>query len=169
MGYQIKPFLPETLDHFEVDEEANTLIIGRLAIYLLRLGRVKAINSLVDTLLKRAIHDNDEIEIFLEIGRTYYSMEFYNYGMLYMEKLLALDTFERNPEALFLCAVFEQSRNNDDKAMALYNEILEIQPSFVNARINLSTILQRSGQADAALQTLMDYDLDLGAHLPVAF
>ncbi|KAI6182690.1 hypothetical protein M3Y97_00408000 [Aphelenchoides bicaudatus] len=166
MGYQFKPFLPETLDRFEVGEEANTLIIGRLVIYLLQLGRIKPVNSLIDVLLKRAIHDNDEIENLLEIGRTYYKMEFYNYGMLYMEKLLTLDTFERNPDALFLCAVFEQSRNNDEKALALYKEILEIQPSFVNARINLSSVLQRLGQADAALQSLMDCDLDLGTHLP---
>lgn len=87
----------------------------------------------------------------------------------YLEKLLTVDVFEHNPESLFLCAIFEQARNNESRALELYRRILEIRPNYVNARINLSTILQRLGQADEALQALMDVDLDFCAQLPVKF
>lgn len=169
MGYQFKPFLPDSIDHFIVVDAANTLILGHLVICLLHLGRVQPINSLIDLLLKREIYDDEEREIFLEIGRTYYKMEYYNFGMVYMDKLLTLDTFRHNADALFLCAIFEQARNNQDKALELYKRILEIHPNYINARINLSTILQKLGQSDAALQALMDCDFDFYAQqLPVS-
>lgn len=81
MGWQFKPFLPDTLDHFVVGEEANTLIIGRLVICLLCMGRVKPVESLIDILIKRVVNDSEEEEVFHDIGRAYYKMEFYNYGM----------------------------------------------------------------------------------------
>lgn len=161
--------MPDTIDRFEVGNEANSLIVGRLIICLLHMGRIQPINSLVDILLKRVINDAEEEELLLEIGRKYYSMEYYNFGMAYMERLLAIEVFVRNVDALFLCALFEQSRNNQDKELALYKRILDIQPNFVNARINLSAILQRLGQADDALEALMDCDLDLCIQLPVCF
>jgi tetratricopeptide (TPR) repeat protein len=154
---------------FEVQGEASTLILGRLAACMLHLGRLDPINSLIDVLLKRAIHDPDEEEVILEIGRTFHKMAYYNSGLIFIEKVLDLDIFERNPDALFLYALFEQAKGNQSKALDLYQLILEIQPSYVNARINLSTILQNSGHADAALQSLMDHDLDLCAQLPVTY
>jgi tetratricopeptide (TPR) repeat protein len=169
MGYQFTPFLPENWHHFEIDEaSANTMIMSRLVVCLLHLGRIGPVNSLIDVLVKRAIHDFDEKEALLEIGRTYHKMEYYNYGMAYMEKLMALELFENYPDTLFLSGTFEQARNNDDVALGLYRRVLEVQPSFVNARINLSRILQKMGQADLALQALMDYDLDLGVQIPVS-
>lgn len=166
MSYQFKPFLPPTMSHFEVQEAANTSILGRLVVCLLHLGRLDPINSIVDILLKRAIHDTEEEEVILDIGRTYHKMAYYNNGIVFIERILELDIFERNPDALFLFALFEQARGNQSKALDLYQLILEIQPNYVNARINMSTILQNSGHADAALQSLMDHDLDLCAQLP---
>lgn len=160
--------MPDTIDRFEVGNEANTLIVGRLIICLLHLGRIQLTNSLIDILLKRVINDAEEEELFLEIGRTFYKMEYYNFGMAYMTKLLATETFARSADALFLCATFEQVRNNQENELALYKRILDIHPNFVNARINLSTILQRMGQADDALEALMECDLDLCAQLPVS-
>lgn len=45
--------------------------------------------------------------------------------------------------------------------------VIDLQPSHVDARINLSTIQQRLGMTEQAFETLKDYDLDTGSFLPV--
>lgn len=53
-----------------------------------------------------------------------------------------------------------------DEAAAAYQKVIDIQPNYVDARINLSTILQNMDRSDEALQTLMDYDLETCSLLP---
>ncbi|KAI6213386.1 General transcription factor 3C polypeptide 3 [Aphelenchoides besseyi] len=156
----VTPFMPNTVHHFVIAETVNTLVLGKLVVCLLNLHRLAPLNSLIDVLLKRAIHDAEEENAFLEIGRTYHKIECFNFGMAYMQRLMKLDPFIHNPNALFICGTLEQSRGNYDEASQLYTSVLEKSSSFVTARINLSTILQQKGDTEAALRVLMDYDLD---------
>ncbi|KAI6237214.1 General transcription factor 3C polypeptide 3 [Aphelenchoides besseyi] len=166
LGYQVTPFMPNTVHHFVIAETVNTLVLGKLVVCLLNLHRLAPLNSLIDVLLKRAIHDAEEENAFLEIGRTYHKIECFNFGMAYMQRLMKLDPFIHNPNALFICGTLEQSRGNYDEASQLYTSVLEKSSSFVTARINLSTILQQKGDTEAALRVLMDYDLDSCSQLP---
>lgn len=56
-----------------------------------------------------------------------------------------------------------------DTAQQSYERVIQIEPHYIDARINLSTILQNIGKADQALDTLKDYDLDSCSVLPVIF
>uniref|UniRef100_A0A1I7RNV5 TPR_REGION domain-containing protein n=1 Tax=Bursaphelenchus xylophilus TaxID=6326 RepID=A0A1I7RNV5_BURXY len=150
----------------EVPDTFNTLILAKLIVCLQHLGYLKPIPSLLDVLLARAVHQEDEIVACIEIGKTFHQLEYFNNGVLFMERLVQMDLFAHHPEVLHLCGLFEQARNNLDKALEYYRDVLEIQPNFVNARINLSTVLQKLGRSEEALQALMDYDLDLCTQLP---
>ena len=163
------PFLPDTIVHYDVTPNINTLILGKLIICLIRMQQLNAIDSLIDALLKRAIHDASEEAVFLEIGRSFHALTLYNFGAAYMTKLLALDAFARNAEALLIMGTIEQSRGSADAAMSAYKRVLELAPNSVPARINSSAILQARGDADAALQVLMNVDLDLCSQLPVSW
>jgi tetratricopeptide (TPR) repeat protein len=112
---------------------------------------VKPVNSLTHILLGRDIRDVNEQELLLEIGRTYFIFEYYDEGIAYMKKLLALKTFDRNVEALFLYALCEQAEENYENEINIYRRILEIQPNFVDARINLFLALHRLGRENEAL------------------
>lgn len=54
-----------------------------------------------------------------------------------------------------------------DDAVQAYRRVLELSPGYVDARINLSSILQNMGRVEEALETLKDYNLDSCAQLPV--
>lgn len=167
LGYTFRPenFI-KIIDRFDVPSSFNTLILAKLVICLQRLGCLQPINSLIDTLLNRAIYDENEANAFIDIGRAFYELEYLNNGVIYLNKLIKLDRFADHPEVLHLFGLIEQQRNNNEVALGYYRQVLEIQPGFVNARINLSTILQKLGRTEEALQTLMDYDLDLCTQLP---
>ncbi|KAI6175246.1 General transcription factor 3C polypeptide 3 [Aphelenchoides fujianensis] len=166
LGYTIEPFMPPTVDHFTIAETVNTVVLGKLIVCLLHLQQLKPVDSLVDVLLKRAIHDAEEENVFLEIGRAYHKAELFNHGLAYMRRLLELDAFAGNPDALFVLGTLEHSRGHPEEALRMYRAVLDTHPAYVTARINLSTILQQRGETEAALQILMDYDLDSCSQLP---
>ncbi|CAD5222889.1 unnamed protein product [Bursaphelenchus okinawaensis] len=166
-GYTFNP--PDSLSKIakiEVPGTFSTLMIAKSVICLQHLGYLKPIKNLLDVLLTRALHNEDEINACIEIGKTFHQLEYFNNGVQFMEKLVQTDVFSQHPEVLHLCGLFEQARNNLDKALEYFKNVLEIQPSFVNARISLSTVLQKLGRSEDALQVLMDYDLDLCTQLP---
>ncbi|VDM59691.1 unnamed protein product [Angiostrongylus costaricensis] len=51
-------------------------------------------------------------------------------------------------------------------AMESFEKVLQVNPGHVDARINLSSLQQKMGLSDRALETLQDHDLDTCTHLP---
>lgn len=64
-------------------------------------------------------------------------------------------------------AIYLQANGQIEIAQSSYENVIKIQPEYVDARINLSTVLQKMGKADLALETLKGHDLDLCSQLPV--
>lgn len=60
-----------------------------------------------------------------------------------------------------------KARSDVENAKESYEQVIKIQPNYIDARINLSTILQSLDKTDEALATLMDCDLESCSLLPV--
>jgi hypothetical protein len=58
--------------------------------------------------------------------------------------------------------------SKSEVARNAYEMVINIQPGHIDARINLSTILQHMGQGELALETLKDLNLDYAcSQIPV--
>ncbi|KAH7699955.1 TPR Domain containing protein, partial [Aphelenchoides avenae] len=164
-GYTVKPFPPTYVHRFVVKDSLNTILLARLIVCLIRIGKKDFVPSLIDKLLERDVHADEEIW-FLEVARAYHAVDSIPHGIKYIGRLLEMDAFKTNADTWFLYGLFQQARNNHDEAVKAYKRVLELSPGYVDARINLSSILQNLGRVEEALETLKDYDLDACAQLP---
>ncbi len=68
----------------------------------------------------------------------------------------AYGALANRPDALVALATFETAEQNTDKAMALYEQALRMEPRAVTARVNLADGLRRGGEEARAEKLLRD-------------
>ncbi|MFH4979478.1 hypothetical protein AB6A40_006187 [Gnathostoma spinigerum] len=164
-GYTVKPFPPTKVHRFVIGEKLPTVLLARLIVCFIRIGRKDLVPTLVDKLFDRKIDANEEA-LYLDIARAYQAMDFAPHAQKYVEHILMKPHFEDSPDAWFLYGQLLAGRKRFEEAIRAYERVLDLQPSHVDARINLSTIQQRMGDAEKAFETLKEYDLDAGSSLP---
>uniref|UniRef100_A0A915E9Z5 General transcription factor 3C polypeptide 3 n=1 Tax=Ditylenchus dipsaci TaxID=166011 RepID=A0A915E9Z5_9BILA len=164
-GYTVEPFPPQSIASWDVDSSFRTTFLARLIVSFIRIGMKDFVPNLVDALLERDVGQDEDI-CFLEVGRAYQSMGHTLFGIKFMDLLLQKGGFRENADAWFLYGILQQANNQVEIAKMAYEKVIVIQPEYVDARINLSTILQNMGKGDQALEVLKDYDLDSCSQLP---
>uniref|UniRef100_A0A915BUF8 General transcription factor 3C polypeptide 3 n=1 Tax=Parascaris univalens TaxID=6257 RepID=A0A915BUF8_PARUN len=164
-GYTVKPFPPRKVHRFVVGNSLSSMMLIRVIVCFIRLGRKDLVPTLVDKLFERDILPEDE-PLYLDIARAYQAVECIPHAQKYVEHLLARHCFSESPDVWFLYGQLLSARKKTEEATHAYERVLDIQPSHVDARINLSTLQQRMGMAEKAFETLRDYDLDAGSSLP---
>ncbi|VDK54450.1 unnamed protein product [Anisakis simplex] len=165
----------------KAETQHQTLVGWFLYVVFVVLVVLLSHKTLVDKLFEREVSLDDE-QLYLDIARAYQAVDCTPHAQKYMEHLLARRCFAESADVWFLYGQLLSVRNftaSDFKRMCFkarkkpeaaataYERVLELQPSHVDARINLSTVQQRLGMAEKAFETLRDYDLDAGSSLPV--
>uniref|UniRef100_A0A158PAQ8 TPR_REGION domain-containing protein n=1 Tax=Angiostrongylus cantonensis TaxID=6313 RepID=A0A158PAQ8_ANGCA len=81
---------------------------------------------------------------------------------------IAKSKFTEAAKSIFaLCdGISTTDKSNMSTAMESFEKVLQVNPGHVDARINLSSLQQKMGLSDRALETLQDHDLDTCTHLP---
>ncbi|EJD73995.1 TPR Domain containing protein [Loa loa] len=164
-SYTVKPFPPEKVHRFLVGGSLPTVLLARLAVCFIRLGRKDLAPTLIDKLFERMIFPEDQ-QVYLDIARAYHAVDCVAHAQKYMEHLLARPYFLDIAEAWYLYGLFLSIRKRYEGACKAYQHALDLQPSHVDARINYSTIQQHLGMVDEAFETLREYVLDAGSTLP---
>lgn len=169
------------MDSWIVEDVFQTQFLARLIVNFIRSGLKDIVPKLIDELLIRQVISEEE-NCFLEVGRAYQLVDSTFLGVKYMEVILQMKEFQRNPDAWFLFGIFQQvfctfltilfyifkARGEIESAKESYEQVIKLQPNYIDARINLSTILQSLDKSDEALATLMDCDLESCSLLPVS-
>ena len=73
-------------------------------------------------------------------------------ALKYFEKMIVIDEF--SVEALFNIATVYDKLSNEKKAEEYYRRVLNIDPSYRDANLNLSLILLRNGHFSEGLQSM---------------
>ncbi|VDM43371.1 unnamed protein product, partial [Toxocara canis] len=164
-GYTVTPFPPKKVHRFVVGDTLSSVLLIRLIVCFIRLGRKDLVPTLVDKLFEREIVLADE-PLYVDIARAYQAVDCTPHAQKYVEHLLARHCFAECADVWFLYGQLLSARKKLEEAAGAYERVLDIQPSHVDARINLSTVQQKLGMAEKAFETLRDYDLDAGSSLP---
>ncbi|KAI1707885.1 tetratricopeptide repeat domain-containing protein [Ditylenchus destructor] len=161
----VEPFPPVYVDKWEVSESFPTAFLARLIVSFIRIGMMELVPDLIQKLISRPAVPGEEI-CYLEVGRAYQAMDQIPLAINFMDLILKIDAFKSNADAWFLYGILQQANGQIEIAQSSYENVIKIQPEYVDARINLSTVLQKMGKADLALETLKGHDLDLCSQLP---
>ncbi|KAI1730585.1 tetratricopeptide repeat domain-containing protein [Ditylenchus destructor] len=161
----VEPFPPVYVDKWEVSEAFPTAFLARLIVSFIRIGMMELVPDLIQKLLSRPAVPGEEI-CYLEVGRAYQAMDQIPLAINFMDLILKIYAFKSNADAWFLYGILQQANGQIEIAQSAYENVIKIQPEYVDARINLSTVLQKMGKADLALETLKGHDLDLCSQLP---
>ena len=137
------------------------MFLSHLIICLVHMSQFHLVVELTDRLLERPVGQEEE-NAYLEIARSLHTMDQLGLAIEYMVRLRAArPEFADNPDAWFLYGYFHQLLDSKSEvARNAYEMVINIQPGHIDARINLSTILQHMGQGELALETLKDLNLD---------
>ncbi|MCP9262602.1 RNA polymerase Rpb7 protein [Dirofilaria immitis] len=149
-SYTVKPFPPEKVHRFVVGESLPTVLLARLVICFIRLGRKDLAPS-----YSRARPTN-----LLGYSTCLSCCRLCSTCPKIYGTFISSSTFLDVAEAWYLYGLFLSD------ACKAYQHALDLQPSHVDARINYSTIQQRLGMVDEAFETLREYVLDAGSSLP---
>lgn len=109
-GYTVKPFPPTYVHRFIVKDSLNTILLARLIVCLIRIGKKEFVPSLIDKLLERDVHADEEIW-FLEVARAYNVVDAVAHGIKYIGRLLEMDAFKSNAETWYLYGLFQAVRS----------------------------------------------------------
>ncbi|KAE9553114.1 hypothetical protein FO519_003667 [Halicephalobus sp. NKZ332] len=161
----IDPFPPVKVADFVIEDRFPTHLICDLMYALLRLKFLNLALLLVDKLLSRRI-DEFHLELYVDIVRAYADSEDLEIGMNFAKKLLRYPFFEMNPDVIFLCGLMEERLGEMDEALEFYKDTLLVQNDHVDARVNISYILQNRGDTEGALKILSNFNLDNCRRLP---
>uniref|UniRef100_A0A914GTP2 General transcription factor 3C polypeptide 3 n=1 Tax=Globodera rostochiensis TaxID=31243 RepID=A0A914GTP2_GLORO len=165
--YQLSPFPPASGTHWIISEGLNTMLLSYLTICWIHLGRLDLVPQLIDCLLERPVGSSDEENAFLDIARSFHSTQQLSLATEYMQKLRkARPEFNESTDAWFLIGCLHQTLGQVEHARTAYETVISFQPGHIDARINLSTILQQLDQSELALETLKDLDFDSCSHIP---
>uniref|UniRef100_A0A1I7XG31 TPR_REGION domain-containing protein n=1 Tax=Heterorhabditis bacteriophora TaxID=37862 RepID=A0A1I7XG31_HETBA len=137
--YSVEPFPPICEVEYHIEPTFGIIPLSRLVVCFIGVARRDLATPLKEILLQRDLSNPADEPYVLEIARAYYNCDAYKSTKALKDIPTAMESFEK---------------------------VLQINPSHVDARINLSGLQQKTGQSDKALETLQDYDLDTCTHLP---
>ncbi|KAL3118959.1 hypothetical protein niasHT_003742 [Heterodera trifolii] len=158
--YKLSPFPPPSGSHWVINAKMNSLLLSYLIICWVHLGRLDLVPQLIDCLLERPLGSSDEENAFLDIARSLHSTHQLALAVEYMQKLRK-ERPEFNESTDFWLALGQLGL-----ARTAYETAISFQPGHIDARINLSTILQQLDQSELALETLKDLNYDSCSHIP---
>lgn len=93
-----------------------------------------------------AISENpDDVNLILNKANLYYKMDDKDSFKEYMARASAMAP--DNPDLLYNIGVINMEQGNLEEARNAYNKALEIDPSYINARLNLSTSYVNEGNS----------------------
>ena len=150
---------------FAIEERFPTYLIGDLVYALLRLNYHDIACLLIDKLMNRRI-DEFHLELYIDIVRAYADSEDIINGLNFAKQLLRYPFFELNPDLIFLCGLMEERIGEVDEALEFYKDTLLVKNDHIDARVNISYILQNRGETEEALKVLSNFNLDACHRLP---
>ncbi|CAD6198035.1 unnamed protein product [Caenorhabditis auriculariae] len=163
----VVPFPPTVPIRFRIDDRFRTEMLARLIHCFIALGRLEIAKDLVNELLERDLSQSEIEPLALEIARVFISFDKQKLAKKFLDDLAQYDYYtEYSAEYWFIYGGIYMSAKEDELAMDAYERVLELNPSHVDSRITLSTLQQRAGFADRALDTLRGHDLDQCTQLP---
>uniref|UniRef100_A0A914YTP3 Uncharacterized protein n=1 Tax=Panagrolaimus superbus TaxID=310955 RepID=A0A914YTP3_9BILA len=162
--YSIKPYpFAAQIIQFEMSDTFPTSMICRLIVCFLSIDMVFPAKLLIDVLLIRPV-DTTVIDSYILIAESLLHKNADEEGLTYTHKLLS--EAPNLAAVWFLQGCFHHNLKNLDDSLFSYYKTLELQDDHIDARINISSILQFRGDLKAALDILHDYNLDKCTHLP---
>ncbi|GMT12340.1 hypothetical protein PFISCL1PPCAC_3637, partial [Pristionchus fissidentatus] len=165
-GYDVAPIPLPAEARFEVDDEMPINLMCKVAVCLIHLQCRAPATNLCEIIMMRSYSDIENIEPIAELAQAIYGAEWYSFGRRFVEQLQQWQLLVEDPQLCFIYGNFLAAVKEMDRAMEAYERALQLDPSHVDARINLSGLQQRAGMGDKALETLRDYDLEGCSHLP---
>ncbi|CAI4225179.1 unnamed protein product [Auanema sp. JU1783] len=163
--YAVDPFPPPEKSVFSLDENFSIITLTRLIVCFIGIDQIGLASSLKELLLARNLSRKGEEPYILDVARAYYNVEAFKVCKVFLEQLQEWHNLYENDELWFIYGN-TLSVLRDNGAMEAFERALQLNPSHVDARINLSTLQQKAGDTEKALETLQGYDLDTCTHLP---
>ncbi|GMS81365.1 hypothetical protein PENTCL1PPCAC_3540 [Pristionchus entomophagus] len=165
-GYDVSP-LPLPADaRFEVDEDMPINLMCKVGICLINLGSRGPAQHLCEIIMMRSFSEVEYIDPVAELAHAIYLAEWYPFGRRFLEQLQQWQMLVEEPQLWFIYGNILNALKEYDRAMEAFERVLQLNPSHVDGRINLSGLQQRAGMGEKALETLRDYDLEGCTHLP---
>uniref|UniRef100_A0AC34F521 Uncharacterized protein n=1 Tax=Panagrolaimus sp. ES5 TaxID=591445 RepID=A0AC34F521_9BILA len=162
--YSIKPYpLIKQIVQFEVSDAFPTSMMCRLIVCFLNIELLFPAKLLIAALLTRPV-DIALTNLYVLIAESLLNINADEEGLTYTQKLLS--EAPNLAAAWFLQGCFHHNLKNLDDGLTSYYKTLELQDDHIDARINISSILQFRGNLKAALDILHDYSFDKCTHLP---
>uniref|UniRef100_A0A2A6C8S1 Tftc-3 n=1 Tax=Pristionchus pacificus TaxID=54126 RepID=A0A2A6C8S1_PRIPA len=165
-GYDVTPFPLPADARFEVDDEMPVTLMCKVAVCLINLGSKAPALNMCEIIMMRSYAVVEHVEPIAELAQAIYGAEWYAFGRRFLEQLQQWQQLSEEPQLWFVYGNCMAALKEFDRAMDAYERVLQLDPSHVDGRINLSGLLQRAGKLDAALDTLRDHDLEGCTHLP---
>ncbi|KAF1751041.1 hypothetical protein GCK72_017593 [Caenorhabditis remanei] len=167
--YECIPFPPIGNVQYEIVEQAFPVRMHcHLVFCLFSLNEIEQSSDLEAKLLNRTFEMEEDEACLLDVPRLYKNQGNPKFAMKFLEKLSDNPSYkyEESGAYWYLKGTLEMGQKNDAAAMEAFNKVLLLQPDHVDNRIHLSTLQQKAGLFDAALETLENYDLEVGSALP---
>ncbi|CAI5451777.1 unnamed protein product [Caenorhabditis angaria] len=167
--YSVYPFPPECDIDFEIDQDEFPLAMHcHLIICLFMLDRINAALDLEEQLHKRPLYNGIDEPFMLDIARTFKEKGKIKLAMKFLDDLAMNQAYntDESAEYYFLKGTIESLLKQESEAMSSFEKVLLIKPDHVDSRIHLSSLQQKYGMFDKALETLQDYDFEMCTQLP---
>ncbi|GMR59849.1 hypothetical protein PMAYCL1PPCAC_30044 [Pristionchus mayeri] len=165
-GYDVAPIPLPADARFEVDDDMPISLMCKVAICLINLGSKAPAQHLCEIIMMRSFSDVEYIDPIAELAQSIYQAEWYSFGRRFLEQLQQWQMLVEEPQLWFIYGNIMAAQKEFERAMDAYERVLQLNPSHVDGRINLSGLQQRAGMGEKALETLKDYDLEGCTHLP---
>ena len=154
----VVPFPLTNVESFIVSPELPTVILGRLILSMIHTRNDFVVPSLIDIFVDRE-YDREVDHLYLDIGIAFEALSYEDGGFAYAEKLVRSATLTRCAHSWYLYGFYLEKTKGPDEALPAYEHVLELDNTYINARINMSYIHQRLGNIEASLTVLNDSDL----------
>ncbi|CAI2354459.1 unnamed protein product [Caenorhabditis sp. 36 PRJEB53466] len=166
--YECLPFPPIGQVEYEIDVSQFPISMHcHLIICLFCLNEIDQSTDLEEQLLKRTVTAGDE-SFVLDVPRAYKARGNPRFSMRFLVELAKNQSYDwdTSGDYWYLKGCLEMAQKNDAAAMEAFEKVLNLQPDHIDNRIHLSTLQQKAGLFDKALETLQDYDLDNCSAMP---
>ncbi|CAL2045166.1 CBN-TAG-315 protein [Caenorhabditis brenneri] len=167
--YECTPFPPRGNIGYELDYDLFPISMHcHLVICLFSMNEIDQSTELEKKLLERRYNMKDDENFLLDVPRFYKNRGNPRFAIKYLDELSRNSTYDHESSGAFwyLRGCLETMQKQEEAAMESFNKVLILEPSHVDNRIHLSTLQQKAGLFDKALETLEDYDLESCSALP---
>uniref|UniRef100_A0A1I7V005 TPR_REGION domain-containing protein n=1 Tax=Caenorhabditis tropicalis TaxID=1561998 RepID=A0A1I7V005_9PELO len=167
--YECFPFPPQGHIDYEINDELFPISMHcHLVVCLFSLNQIEQSIELENKLLRRTFNVEEDENFLLDVPRIYKNRGNPKFAVKFLEDLKKNPSYNHEISGgyWYLKGILEMTQKKDDAAMEAFNKVLLLDPSHIDNRIHLSTLQQKAGMFEKALETLEDYDLDNCSSLP---